>query len=257
MNSPIFAHLLRRMLPMPLIAVALASAPAWAAICDSPDAPKVYPWTDPSTHARPLRVLPPEYPTAQFKKGITAKVEATLRINPGGTVNEVLNLKADNGDAAFENAVREAVQHWTFTPYIDCECKPVEFTSRQTVWFEIKGGQPAISVSRGENPPAHFTHVKPLSFLNAEEVFKAASANYPRAARRASGEGVVYALSTIDPATGNVEKVDIQYVVGASEHKPHFARVAASALSLARYQVSEGDKPPIQTCITVEFRLQK
>lgn len=250
--------LLKRLAFCSLLLVLLAwTGASRAGICDSPDAPKVYPWTDPSTYARPLRVLPPDYPSAQLKKGVTTKVEATLRINPGGTMNEVLSLKADNGEAAFENAVREVVKHWTFNPYIDCECKPVEFTARLSVWFEIKDSQPAISVSRGEDPPNRYTRAKPLEFLNATEVFKAASTNYPRAARRASGEGEVYALSTINPVTGTVEKVDIQHVEGASEHKPHFARVAVSALSEARYRVTEGDKPPIQTCITVKFRLQK
>lgn len=241
----------------PLLFLLCWTAAASAGICDSPDAPKVYPWTDPSTYARPLRVLPPEYPSAQLKAGVSAKVEATLRINQGGTFKEVLEIKADNGDAAFESAVREVVQHWTFRPYIDCECTPMEFTARQTVWFEIKDGQPVVSVSQGEAPPKRHTHAKPLRFLNGEEVYKAMTDGFPRLARRTSSEGVVYARVRVDPATGAVSKVDIQHVEARSELVPYFANAALSSLRQARYQIDEDAKPPIQSCITVEYRIQK
>lgn len=240
-----------------LLPLSIWAGAASGGTCDSPDAPMVYPWTDPSTYARPARVLPPEYPAEQLKKGITAKVEASLRIDENGAVKEVLSIKADSGETAFENAVREAVGQWKFTHFIDCQCTPVEFTSRQIVWFEIRDGQPAISVSRGEDPPRRYTNKKPLKYLNGAEVYKAVSESFPRKARRASQGGVVFALSTVNPQTGEVEKIDIKHVDARADLRHYFSEAAKWALSKARYELTEADKPPIQACITVEYRIQR
>lgn len=247
----------RSLASMFLMPFLLLAGTANGGVCDGEDAPISYPWMDPSTYARPLKVLPPDYPATQFQKGVTAKVETVLRISGMGKLLEVVSIKADNGDEAFEKAVREVVGYWTFSGYEDCECKPMDFTARMTVWFEIKDAQPAISVSSEPPQPRKKPAGKPLRISNAQEVAQILSSNYPRIARRHSQQAIVIARIHVNPTTGAVDSIDIQHVEGNKDYQHHFAAAAEFGLRQAQYDVTGVEmKPPLRVCFQVNYRLQ-
>lgn len=236
--------------------VALTCLPASAGTCDSPDAPLVYPWTDPTTFAKPKGVVPPDYPAAQFKAGVTAQVEAVLRINERGTLKEVLAIKAGNGDEAFENAVRDVVRFWNFESLSNCECKPVEFTARLTVWFEIKDGKPSISVSRGgdvDDLPG--LHAKPLKLVRDAVVFRKISATSPRELRRAGKDAIVYAMLLLKPETGAAESAKIVHVDVDPDYRQYFGATIEEALKQLRYEpFASTQSGLVSSCFVVNFR---
>lgn len=217
----------------------------------------VYPWTDPTAYARPKGVVPPEYPASQLAAGVTAQVEAALRINERGELKEALAMKADNGDEAFEKAVREVVRYWSFEPFSNCECRPVEFTARLTVWFEIKDGKPSISVSRRADekaPPG--LHAKPLKLVRDQAVFRKIAATIPPGLRRYGKSAIVYSMLTLTPETGVAESARIVHVDVEPELRRFFGPAIEDALKQLRYEpFARTQEGPARSCFEVVYRV--
>lgn len=255
--------LLPRDLPLRLVFACVPAFTLWAAMpaqassCDDPNGPMVFPWTDPSTFATPIGVVPPEYPAEPLQKGITAEVDAVLQISERGTMRKVLSVKASNGDVAFEKAVKDVVHYWNFQPYTNCDCVPVEFTARLKIWFEIKEGKPSISVSSPPPEANPGVHSKPLPLLNEEETRRAVVMSFPRGPRRLGHSGIVYAMSTIANPGGTVESVKIVQVDADKRSATSYATAAAEALKTARYDLSGVDpKQQVRTCYTLTYILK-
>jgi NADH:ubiquinone oxidoreductase subunit F (NADH-binding) len=134
----------------------------------------------------------------------------------------------------------------------------VDFTARLTVWFEIKEGKPSISVSRHPDPEHRGLYSKPLAMTNAEETQRAILDSFPRAGRVYGKGATVYARATVDQSTGAVSAVDVVQVRTDAHLRRHFAASAVEAIRTAKYDVTGRDpKVPIQSCITVDYRIQK
>lgn len=249
------ARLTRLLHRAALLIVVASSTSAWAYACDSTDTSLVYPWTDPSTFARPRGVVPPEYPPDRLKAGVSTHVEAALRIDEKGELKEVLAMKADNGDELFEKAVREVVRYWSFESFVNCECRPVDFTARLTVWFEIKDGKPSISVSRRvDDQPLPGLHSKPLKIVKDPAFLKKMTATYPLEARRAGKNATVYAMVTLTSATGIAEKARIVHVDTDPAYREYFGARIEEALKSLRYEPVAGESSmTVSTCFQISY----
>ncbi len=226
---------------------------------------------DPVEWASPEVVLPPTYPQTALAKGATAVVDVTLNLKATGRLESIAAINSEPKDVTFESAVEAVLKHWRFAQSLDASCRPITATSRVRVWFEIKAGQPSISVTHVPSPPA--PGAVGLKSINRAELSKALVAGYPREARRDREEADVYAKLTVDRRTGETQQVDI--VTMAADPRI-FAKETGSAMTTSRPasiglqfavaakvgllrgrfapEAVEGDGP-IHVCFKVSYRI--
>lgn len=245
--------------------VAMAAEPPAA-----PPASRTYFDEDPAKWASPKVVLPPTYPPDALAKGVTAVVEARVKLTATGRLEAIVETASEPKLDAFEAAVREVLKHWTFEQSFDDDCRPVAAEGRLKVWFEIKEGKPTISVTH--MPAAPRSDRVGLKNLNRPEVIEALQARYPRQARLDGEQAIVYARLSVDPASGATQDVKIVTLSGHPRifkkqsgsaklsGEPTiamlFAGAAATGLKVARFDPeSVKASGHVEVCMSVDFRL--
>ena len=81
--------------------------------------------------------VPPKYPELARKANIEGVVYLDLLVDKEGKVREVQILKASGANAGFEEAAKEAVMQWTFSPAIQNH-QPVAVWMTLPIKFEVK-----------------------------------------------------------------------------------------------------------------------
>lgn len=216
---------------------------------------------DPKDWARPRIVLPPTYPLNELRANTAASVDIEVQIDERGKVVDSRVLKSVPENKAFEAAVSEVITRWTFHTKMNAECMPIPYTTNQRVWFEVRDGKGVVSVSGSSSSSTTATNSSPITarkivMLNRLEVFR--SVRYPMQARRDGAQADLYAVMSIDAATGEVKAIDITWLkldgkasVGT---KQHFRDAATEPLMRGKFAPLEGK--PYKVCIPISFRLK-
>lgn len=262
MNKPASRLFTLLSLAFPFVALATEPSPASSA-------QKTY-YDDPAKWASPKVVLPPTYPADALAKGVTAVVELSLKLTATGRLDSIVEIGSEPKLEVFESAVRDVLKHWTFEQSLDTSCRPVAAQGRLKVWFEIKAGQPSISVTH--LPVTLPANVADLRTVNRAELMEVLAAGYPRQARIDEAEAQVYAKLSVNPVTGETQAVDIVTMSGHPRifkkqtgsaklsNEPtmamRFAYAASVGLKQARYQPGVVKaQGPISVCEAVDYRL--
>ena len=194
--------------------------------------------------AKPVIIVAPTYPEAAVREGREGTVDVAGTVSAGGILEDA---KMTGASDDFIAAVREVMPFWRFTPLYgvdDCEPKPAPGAVR--VWFEMKGGKPAISVSRGTAPTAGPEGSELPRELKA---LKRIEPRYPQAAIRAGRAGDVEALVLID------DKGDVKSVTIVPSTTPAlFGEEVAHALRQWKFEPPAGGKP-VCASYDIQFRL--
>ncbi len=150
-------------------------------------------------YATVMLVLPPEYPPDAVKEGSGKSIEVAVSGTVGVDGRMVpKEFTMAQRDERFIAAVRAVLPEWRFVPAVDdaaCSAKVSE--ASVLVWFDIKDGKPAISVSVPEAAARAKRAV--VAKQGGKLTFRDSKAFvYPEAARQAGVEGKVIALAKVD-----------------------------------------------------------
>lgn len=201
-------------------------------------------------------VVSPTYPPAHLAAGKTGHVDVQLRLDEFGKVVEVKKVEATPMDAAFEMAAREVLKFWLFKPPVSEQCVPIASDGNVRLWFEIRDGKPAISVSSLPDPtakPREQAAWRPM--INYRQM--AASVRYPYAARRLDAQGDLFSIMTVDAGTGEVMDAEVSHaVVSHGNAKQHFRDEIVRALMRGRFEPRPAETGKrFKACIEFKFRL--
>ena len=229
---------------------------------------------DPAKWASPETVLPPVYPKAALEKGVKATVDVVVNIKDTGRLESIAEIQSEPKDAAFEAAVQEVLRHWRFAQSYDASCRPVAAQSRLRVWFDIKDGQPSISVTHVPAPVAPGTLA--IKVINRDELRGALRGALVRILRSGPQPGAeVYAKLIVEPQTGVTKSVEIVTMAGSPQlfQKPaglasttsrepslvvQYGVATKAALQKARFEpgAAAGDAP-VGVCYAVSYNMNK
>lgn len=229
-----------------LLAALLAAVGSARAAAD----PDTYYVDDPERWGAPRVAVAPEYPADALAKHATAIVKVQGTVAPTGELEAISYSVDPPGAMAFVDAVKEVLPHWIFYTPIGKDCMPSHEPVQEELWFEIRDGQPHVSVSRARvaRGPDRTSWLKPV--LRGE--FR-----YPRQAIREDAEATVYARLEVD-AAGNVTGVGTQTWLKTpwgSEHA--FEEESRRALSGFTFPPApEGRTRTRTVCYTIDFRLR-
>ncbi|MBL0125716.1 MAG: TonB family protein [Betaproteobacteria bacterium] len=102
---------------------------------------------DPKEWLSVRRVSQPEYPKDLFKAGTTGHVDLGVTIDEVGAVRKIGTVVSNPVNPLFEKSARESVLYWSFKPAISKDCVPQIAEGNVRIWFDIRDGKEAISVS--------------------------------------------------------------------------------------------------------------
>lgn len=99
--------------------------------------------------AQVLVLLAPNYPKDAYVRGDSAQVDVVGTVQGDGTLRNP-RVSSFPQNPAFELAVMDVIKHWRFQPRVETPgCGFKETDAKLTIWFEIAGGKPKVSHSRG------------------------------------------------------------------------------------------------------------
>jgi TonB family protein len=195
--------------------------------------------------ARPVAIVAPQYPPAALQAKVEGTVDIFGTIKPDGHMR-VERLEGSPEREDFKAAVTEVIGLWKLEPAYHADCRPHETPGQVRVWFELKEGQPAISVSRGVLPESP----RPPPESAALKVVKRVDPVYPRAGVYAGVQGTVEAFMEVG-ASGEVTNVEI--VPNALPYQ--FDNAVVKALKQFRFEPL-ADAKPACAAYTINFRLR-
>jgi TonB family protein len=169
---------------------------------------------DPANWGTPWSWQAPAYPKALSEQQVTGKVDVLVNVSADGRMTEIVALRSEPTQPAFEEAVRDALGGWVFTRAMDAECKPAATQSRLQVRFEMVDGKPQVNV--GVAPAAPLPGRARIEELNGPEVNRTLAESYNRNIGRSGLTGGVNAMLRVDARTGETKSVDITNVMGDS-----------------------------------------
>jgi TonB family protein len=195
--SPLLASVIKR-------ASAAAVAMFFVAVANADEA---RPIGDDELAARAAQItviVPPDYPATALRDSIEATVDVHGTVRADGHL-DVSRIKAVPDREDFRAAVTEVVRFWLFRPLYDATCHAMDVEGQVRVWFEIKEGKPAISISV---PPKEKVEEITPSDASLYRAVRRVNPAYPGSALRAGREGSVEALLHVADS-GEVEEVVI------------------------------------------------
>lgn len=115
-----------------------------------PDKSQVTPFhvDDPSRWGQPSRVVEPAYPKDALAAGLTGYVDVEGRIGARESMEEAVFKPDSPQSEPFVATLKEVLPLWKFNAPLANDCLPSDERVTTRVWFELKDGQPRISVSR-------------------------------------------------------------------------------------------------------------
>jgi outer membrane biosynthesis protein TonB len=188
--------------------------------------------------ARLTVLVPPEYPAQALRDRVEATVDVVGTVRGDGSF-DVVGIQATPDREDFRSVVSQVAKYWTLRPRYGFDCSPREVEGRLRIWFEIKVGGPAISVSYPDAAAPVTGAVDAPARLSGQspEHTPAYRANpqYPRDALIRNLQGRVEALMRVG-TDGKVERV----VIVPDGHPKVFDGAVTPALSSWRFPSRPG-----------------
>lgn len=249
---------------VPALTLSLALASSWVQAADAPvlvsstgvfAAPTgeamLYA-DDPKDWTRPKVVVPPTFPSGELKADKSGYVDIEVQVDEVGKVTSSRVVKSMPENKAFETAALEQVGLWLFHPKLSAQCTPIQSTSTTRVWFETRSNEGVVSVSGAASPsiPA----ARQVTMLNRHQTLS--SIQYPQELRRVGAQADLYAVMTVDAATGSTRAVDVSWMQSnskSSHTKTRFKNAAVDSLMNAKFAPVVGNN--YQVCVPLSFRL--
>jgi tetratricopeptide (TPR) repeat protein len=98
-------------------------------------------------YAQPLLIVPPVFPKNTSQELLPLELRMTGTVDAGGNFTLPVFTPAQN-TTDFTRAVLDVLPYWRFRPALDRKaCKAVDSKAVVNIYFELKEGQPSISVS--------------------------------------------------------------------------------------------------------------
>ena len=179
----------------------------------------------PATNARPIKRVPPEYPSALRRAGVSGHAIVDFDVDVNGDVRDAIAVSAT--DPAFAQPAVAAISQWKFEPARRADGHPVEQHQRVPVVFgegdvtdELRRTEKAqeklpTALPRTNTPPIPRSRVAPV---------------YPYALRRDGIAGKATVEIKID-LEGRVTETKI-----VQADRPEFGRALAAALENLAFQ---------------------
>ncbi len=212
---------------------------------------------DPKEWLTISRVSQPTYPKELFAAGVTGYVDVKVAIDPFGGIKRIGAISSNPVNPQFEQSVRESVSHWRFKGKLTDACTPQDSEGNVRVWFEITEGKEKVSISTtagtlGTKIPKAGEPVW-LKMLNEKEV--RSRVVYPDRARREDLMAAIYAVMSVNSATGEVQDVEISHSIPDSPKvKSIFKPPVVNALKTARFEPSPNYAgKPVKVCMPILF----
>lgn len=213
--------------------------------------------SDPQSWARVTRVVEPKYPEAALKEGRGAVVDLEVLVDVLGGVKTVRSISSMPRSPDFEAAVQEILKTWLFSVAKTDRCVPVETVGNVSITFEVRDGKGVVSLTHRKLPPP--TGAKVLfgpRIKNRKEVSEDMQQSYPRSARRAGVQAQVYTLLTVEPATGQVQDIEVTHVITHPDFVRDFTEAARQGMKRTVYTAAEGRTKPWKMCTVAAYRLR-
>ncbi|MGZ5113275.1 MAG: energy transducer TonB [Usitatibacter sp.] len=216
--------------------------------CRAGDVPRLLSEADLARRAaRVTMFVPPDYPAQALREGVEATVDVTGVVAANGSLR-VTGMTSSVDREDFRTAVGEVTRFWILSPKYGPDCRPRDVEGTVRVWFELKEGKPAISMSmpRRQGTDAAKNDGTELRPLRARPI-----PQYPRAALTKNIQGGVDALLRIAPA-GDVEEV----VIVPGLYAEVFADVVIKALSRWQFPPASAAAGPRCGFVPVEINIK-
>lgn len=209
---------------------------------------------DPVSWVRPKALVGPDYPKRALAEKITGVVDVELVIDELGGVKEVRSISSQPKNEDFEAAVRAVVEEWVFeAPRF--RCVPTSTVGNLRVWFNIKGGEAAVSVSYPQplNDESKIAKEDRVVGTNWDAVRK--STRYPRKARKAGAQANAYVELHLDPKSGAVASVDVAQVLAPPLFEDAFRSEVKRAAAELVFKPMPNRSETVVVCVPFTFRL--
>ncbi|HET7571026.1 MAG TPA: energy transducer TonB [Gammaproteobacteria bacterium] len=205
---------------------------------------------------RPLHTPPPEYPRAEYRDAVSARIEIMYTVRADGTTDD-LHIITPNAPEPFKEATRDAVARWTFHP-ATVDGQPQARRVKQTISFHppqaaldahrramaqaAQHHAPSAPSGRGRGPSIHGPAPVPVHIVSPE---------YPAAAARRHTDGYVVVAFTV---TADGSTSDIQVV--SSSPRDTFDAAARAAVAHWRFKPYRIDGKPASVRVQqrIEFK---
>ncbi len=219
-------------------------------------APEVFYESDPKSWARVKRIVPPKYPEAMLKLGQGAVVDIEVLIGKIGFVSQIRSVTSNPNNLQLVEATRAVLQYWTFNVPRSEACVPIESVGDMQLIFEVVNGEGKISLIHRRNQDLDVTKVKSPKMLNRVAVSEVIQEGYPREARRAGAQAIVYALLTVDHMSGATLSVEITHMVTPTGYEKKFAEAVMPGLTAVKFSPFPSKTMPWRNCISVDYVLR-
>lgn len=214
-----------------LLAIAL-SLNSSGAFCQEPTEV-----TEEQAWARPLLVVPPTFPKDAPSEMLPVEIRVEGTVTADGTFTSPVFVPSE-GKQEFVQAVADVLQFWRFRPVFDRDCKIKESRVRLNVYFELKEGNPSISIS---SPVAKKVD-RTRNAAAVPQFVRRPKPEFPPAALQAGIEGFAEICMVVDGDGEIVSKTVISSLPNAL-----FGKAALDALSRARFSRSDMTGRPNKT----------
>jgi TonB family protein len=223
--------------------------------------PEVFYDSDPKSWARVKRMVTPKYPADALKNGVGGVVDLEVFIDRIGGVKDVRTMTSTPNNPQFEQAINDVIKYWRFGVPQSNRCVPTDSVGEVSLTFEVKAGEGVISLSHRSGKQYAASDILPApKFLDAKRVANIFAADYPRAARRAGATAQVYALLTINSASGKATNAEVTHIITADGFESLFKEAAEPALMTIRHPPfhpkSSEQSGDWTKCVVISYRLK-
>jgi TonB family protein len=202
------------------------------------------------TVAKPLLIVPPDYPAQALAEGRTAEIRVQGTVTTEGVLESVV-FSNRPGEEDFVEAARAVLKMWRFIPGVDsAACSTVPLDASFRIWIEIKEKEPAIFVSVPATADEKSETKKESAQQKKLTWYRRPQPVFPGSAHRAGVEGMAYVLMRI-AKSGEITEANVL----ASSPVREFGDEAARATRRARYEPFDSSAWGKESiCSQVEFR---
>ena len=211
--------------------------------------------SDPKSWARVKRIVPPKYPEAMLMAGQGAVVDIEVQIGKLGFVSEIRSVTAKPANPELVEATRKVLQYWKFNVPSSARCMPIESVGEMSLIFKVLNGEGVITLEHRSEKKLHAKEQKAPKMINRDAITAIALENFPRGARRAGAEAIVYSVLTIDHHTGETLNADVAELITSKGYEKMFTDAAMPALKAIKFEPFADKTAPWKVCMVINFMI--